>query len=132
MNLDVAVAGLPEVQEKHAVVMARFAWECLIKMHQVTKDLEVSLGPDTGELSMYVCITSRCFQRVCQLSHVRSFCIFLGAWVFTAVRSQQVFFEGTELVSSSLVILSTLLPEWRGTDIVYTNNQIVKADSKSN
>jgi hypothetical protein len=42
-----------------------------------------------------------------------------------------VFFEGTELVSSSLVILSTLLPEWRGTDIVYTNNQIVKADSKS-
>jgi class 3 adenylate cyclase len=32
--------------------MARFAWDCLLKMNQVTKELEVKLGPDTGELSM--------------------------------------------------------------------------------
>lgn len=32
--------------------MARFAWDCLNKMNAVTKDLEVALGPDTGELSM--------------------------------------------------------------------------------
>ena len=32
--------------------MARFAWDCLLKMDQVTKALEVKLGPDTGELSM--------------------------------------------------------------------------------
>ena len=32
--------------------MARFAWDCLLKMDEVTKGLEVKLGPDTGELSM--------------------------------------------------------------------------------
>jgi class 3 adenylate cyclase len=32
--------------------MARFAWDCLLRMNQVKKELEVKLGPDTGELSM--------------------------------------------------------------------------------
>jgi len=48
----VAVAGLPEPQAKHAMIMARFSQECLLKMMEVTRDLEKTLGPDTGELTM--------------------------------------------------------------------------------
>ncbi len=49
---DVAVTGLPEPQEAHAVIMAKFARDCLQKMHEVTSALEVRLGPDTCDLSM--------------------------------------------------------------------------------
>lgn len=49
---DVAVTGLPEPQEDHAIIMAKFARDCLNKMHEVTSALEVRLGPDTTELSM--------------------------------------------------------------------------------
>ena len=48
----VAVTGLPEPQANHAVIMVRFASECLIKMGIITKELEVTLGPDTGDLGM--------------------------------------------------------------------------------
>ncbi len=48
----VAVTGLPEPQANHAAMMAKFAWDCLIRVGEVMKELEVSLGPDTGELSM--------------------------------------------------------------------------------
>ncbi|KAL7560643.1 hypothetical protein ACA910_001327, partial [Epithemia clementina (nom. ined.)] len=46
----VAVTGLPDPREDHAVVMARFAHECLRRMRQLTKALEVQLGPSTGDL----------------------------------------------------------------------------------
>ena len=36
----------------HAVIMARFAAECRTKLFKVTQQLEVVLGPDTGDLSM--------------------------------------------------------------------------------
>jgi class 3 adenylate cyclase len=48
----VAVCGLPEARTDHAVVMAKFAKECMKKMNDVTKKLEVSLGPETGDLCM--------------------------------------------------------------------------------
>jgi len=48
----VAVTGLPEPQERHAVIMARFAGECMLKLHEIVTDLEITLGPDTGDLSM--------------------------------------------------------------------------------
>ena len=47
----VAVTGLPDPQSNHAVIMARFATEALMKMREVTRRLETTLGPDTGELS---------------------------------------------------------------------------------
>ena len=46
----VAVAGLPEPQPQHAEIMAKFAWDCLLRVSEVTKELEVQLGPDTGDL----------------------------------------------------------------------------------
>lgn len=50
----VAVAGLPEPRKDHATVMARFARDCMSKMNDLTKLLEVSLGPDTGDLAIRV------------------------------------------------------------------------------
>jgi len=50
----VAVTGLPDPRKDHAIIMARFARECMNKMHTLTKKLEVSLGPDTGDLTMRI------------------------------------------------------------------------------
>eukprot|EP00539_Tryblionella_compressa_P010393 CAMPEP_0178785130 /NCGR_PEP_ID=MMETSP0745-20121128/4619_1 /TAXON_ID=913974 /ORGANISM="Nitzschia punctata, Strain CCMP561" /LENGTH=1231 /DNA_ID=CAMNT_0020442817 /DNA_START=31 /DNA_END=3727 /DNA_ORIENTATION=+ len=50
----VAVAGLPDPRKDHAVVMARFARECLTQLQALTHELEVSLGPDTADLAMRV------------------------------------------------------------------------------
>ena len=41
-----------EPEPKHALVMIRFAYDCLTKLNHVMKELEVTLGPDTGSLSM--------------------------------------------------------------------------------
>jgi len=46
----VAACGLPEYRENHAVVMAKFAHVCLKRMKRVVAQLEVTLGPSTGEL----------------------------------------------------------------------------------
>lgn len=54
----VAVTGLPDPQKKHALLMARFAQECMEKMAELVKRLETSLGPDTGDLSMRFGINS--------------------------------------------------------------------------
>jgi Adenylate and Guanylate cyclase catalytic domain len=43
----VAVTGLPDPQEHHAIIMARFAAECQQKMAEVTGNLELHLGPGT-------------------------------------------------------------------------------------
>jgi hypothetical protein len=48
----VAVTGLPNPRKDHAVAMARFARDCMYRMHQLTRKLEVVLGPDTVDLSM--------------------------------------------------------------------------------
>jgi class 3 adenylate cyclase len=46
----VAVTGLPDVRKDHAVAMVKFAHACLKKTSEVTKKLEVILGPDTADL----------------------------------------------------------------------------------
>jgi class 3 adenylate cyclase len=47
----VAVCGLPEPRKDHAVVMALFARDCMKKMGELVKQLELTLGPDTGDLA---------------------------------------------------------------------------------
>ena len=44
----VAVTGLPVPRDDHVIVMCRFARDILTTMQTVTKQLEVTLGPDTG------------------------------------------------------------------------------------
>jgi class 3 adenylate cyclase len=48
----VAVTGLPDPQEDHAVRMVKFARDCMNKMNEMTKILERTLGPDTRDLFM--------------------------------------------------------------------------------
>ena len=40
----VAVAGLPKPRKDHAIVMTRFARECLQKFNSLAKKLETTLG----------------------------------------------------------------------------------------
>ena len=54
----VAVCGLPEPFEDHAVVACKFARDCLRKMKVLTRKLEVTLGPDTADLDLRVGIHS--------------------------------------------------------------------------
>eukprot|EP00934_Nitzschia_sp_Nitz4_P002739 Nitzschia sp. Nitz4//scaffold111_size72815//56756//60609//NITZ4_005798-RA/size72815-snap-gene-0.111-mRNA-1//-1//CDS//3329533204//2729//frame0 len=50
----VAVCGLPSKRHDHAVVMAKFAERCLHNLSRVTRKLEVTLGPSTGDLGARV------------------------------------------------------------------------------
>ena len=40
----VAVSGLPEPRKDHAVVIAKFAHDCIVRMNRLAKALEKSLG----------------------------------------------------------------------------------------
>eukprot|EP00980_Cylindrotheca_fusiformis_P026136 scaffold15462_cov109-Cylindrotheca_fusiformis.AAC.2 len=48
----VAAAGLPEPDDRHAVIACKFARDCLRKMAEATVKLEVMLGPDTADLDL--------------------------------------------------------------------------------
>jgi hypothetical protein len=41
------VVGLPDPRKDHALVMAKFARDCLYRFETLTKELEKELGPDT-------------------------------------------------------------------------------------
>jgi Adenylate and Guanylate cyclase catalytic domain len=50
----VAVAGLPDPQDDHAVIMTRFAMDCISSMNQLTAALVHILGEDTSSLELRV------------------------------------------------------------------------------
>ncbi|CAB9510944.1 Receptor-type guanylate cyclase gcy [Seminavis robusta] len=54
----VAVTGLPNPQAEHAVILVKFARDCMTRMRQVLEDLVETLGVDTRELDMRVGIHS--------------------------------------------------------------------------
>ena len=54
----VAVCGLLDPRDDHAVAMIRFARAIMHRMYTLTRELEVTLGPDTGDLSLRVGIHS--------------------------------------------------------------------------
>ena len=47
-------SGLPQPQEDHAILMAKFAQSCIVKLHIVTADLVRTLGEDTAMLDIRV------------------------------------------------------------------------------
>jgi len=47
----VAVCGCPEARDDHAIAMTRFARDCQLRMHSLSRQLEMALGPDTGDLT---------------------------------------------------------------------------------
>lgn len=48
----VAVCGVPQQKRDHAVIMARFATECLMALPDIVMNMERFLGPGTGDLNM--------------------------------------------------------------------------------
>jgi 3'5'-cyclic nucleotide phosphodiesterase/Adenylate and Guanylate cyclase catalytic domain len=50
----VAVAGLPNPRKDHAATMAKFARRCIAEHILTAKRLELTLGPDTGDLRLRV------------------------------------------------------------------------------
>jgi class 3 adenylate cyclase len=50
----VAVTGLPNPQSEHAVLCAQFAYQCLLAMEQLTKQLDLTLGPGTSDLGLRI------------------------------------------------------------------------------
>jgi class 3 adenylate cyclase len=50
----VAATGLPEPQEDHAVIMAKFADDCIAQMEELIAGLTLSLGADTAKLALRV------------------------------------------------------------------------------
>lgn len=57
-SLSVAASGIPEARSDHAVIMARFAADCLKKVDILSKKLEIQYGPDTSELFLRVALHS--------------------------------------------------------------------------
>lgn len=54
----VAVSGLPEPRADHALIMSKFANDIMNAMRTISRDLEISLGPDTGDLALRIGIHS--------------------------------------------------------------------------
>ena len=50
----VAATGLPEPQENHAIIMVRFARDCMVKLNELKHELVDKLGAETAELEMRV------------------------------------------------------------------------------
>jgi len=50
----VAVAGLPDPRQDHAVVMVKFARDCRHHFNDLCSILESSLGPETGDLKLRI------------------------------------------------------------------------------
>ena len=50
----VAVAGVPDPMADHALAMSKFANDILITMRKLTRQLEATLGPDTGDLALRI------------------------------------------------------------------------------
>jgi class 3 adenylate cyclase len=48
------VCGLPNPNRSHAVVMAKFARDCVVKMQQQLADLETTLGSSTRNLGIRI------------------------------------------------------------------------------
>jgi len=49
-----AVTGLPDPQADHAIRMVKFSMACIDQVKELTKELEVSLGPDTADISFRI------------------------------------------------------------------------------
>jgi hypothetical protein len=120
----VAVTGLPEPQERHAVIMARFAGECMLKLQEIVTDLEVTLGPDTGDLSMRVRFLREFFFGgsvfLCSSVLILLISIYFHSTSLACILAplQLVFLGAIVPVSNCLVILLIRLLEWSPQGVV--------------
>jgi class 3 adenylate cyclase len=50
----VAVCGIPDARKNHALLMCRFARDCLHAMRKLVVEMSDTLGPDTLELKLRI------------------------------------------------------------------------------
>lgn len=101
-----AVAGLPNPQPNHAIIMARFAFDCCQSLKEVLKGLEVSLGPDTYDLGMRFGLHSGAVTAGVLLGERARFQLF-GDTVNTAARMESTGVKGKIQVSHATANLLT-------------------------
>eukprot|EP00934_Nitzschia_sp_Nitz4_P004111 Nitzschia sp. Nitz4//scaffold458_size6098//2//3483//NITZ4_009188-RA/size6098-augustus-gene-0.1-mRNA-1//-1//CDS//3329552307//4101//frame0 len=53
-NFFVMASGVPDYRHDHAMVMARFATDCMKRMSYLTRKLETRFGPDTADLGLRI------------------------------------------------------------------------------
>eukprot|EP00934_Nitzschia_sp_Nitz4_P001249 Nitzschia sp. Nitz4//scaffold18_size181773//118721//129387//NITZ4_001930-RA/size181773-snap-gene-0.281-mRNA-1//-1//CDS//3329540056//1249//frame0 len=99
-----AAAGLPEKRDDHAVVIAKFARDCLRRMLQVVRKLESRLGPSTGELGMRLGIHSGPVTAGVLRGEKARFQLF-GDTVNTAARMESTGFKNKIQVSADTAAL---------------------------
>jgi hypothetical protein len=58
VQLDMAVTGVPKPDPNHAVVMTKFARDCILHFNMVTERLRSTLGEDTKDLALRVGLNS--------------------------------------------------------------------------
>jgi class 3 adenylate cyclase len=68
-----AVTGLPEPRADHAVIMCRFARQCLSKLHALLADLEVTLGPGAFDINYNVIMGSNRSSCLARFVYIRYF-----------------------------------------------------------
>jgi class 3 adenylate cyclase len=50
----VAVTGVPEAQQEHALIMVKFAAECMLRLRQLLVDMSDDYGRDTQDLALRI------------------------------------------------------------------------------
>jgi hypothetical protein len=96
----VAAAGDPDPRRDHAVVMAKFAHDCLKRMHRITKKLEIQLGPSPADLKARVGLHSGSLTGGVLRSEKARFQLFGGVSIMLLA----AFVPCSYLVSSSHII----------------------------
>jgi class 3 adenylate cyclase len=96
----VAVSGLPEPRDDHAVAMSRFANDVMNTMRKLTKELEITLGPDTGDLSLRIGLHSGAVTAGVLRGQRARFQLF-GDTMNTAARMEQTCMKGKIQISQT-------------------------------
>jgi class 3 adenylate cyclase len=121
-----AVGGLPEYREDHALIVAKFARDCLHKMSELTRKLEVTLGPDTTDLGLRVGLHSGQVTAGVLRGERSRFQLF-GDTVNTASRMESMGVQGAIQVSCNT---AEELKKWKRAKWIQPRNDTVAVKGK--
>ena len=109
----VAVAGVPDARDDHAIVMAQFANDCLVRFATLIRNLEVKLGPGTADLGMRIGLHSGPITGGILRGERSRFQLF-GDTINTAARMESNSMKGRIQISEQTadLILAAKLEHW--------------------